>query len=173
MAVGKSVVGRRLARRLKRPFVDIDQAIEKKEGMKVREIFDHTGEAYFRRLEKQTLAEVLERNGQVIATGGGAVLDEENLALLKKRSLLIYLKAAPEVLHQRSGTGGKRPLLKGHDTQKRIEELLKQREKRYAQAHFSIDTRGLPVKEIVEKIIREIESRSQNPEVRRGRKEGL
>ena len=69
-------------------FVDIDQAIEKKEGMKVREIFDHTGEAYFRRLEKQTLAEVLERNGQVIATGGGAVLDEENLALLKKRSLL-------------------------------------------------------------------------------------
>jgi shikimate kinase len=173
MAVGKSAVGRKLARRLKRPFVDLDQAIEKTAGMKVREIFDQKGEAYFRRLEKQALAEILLRDGQVIATGGGVVLDDENLTLLKEKSLLICLKATPEILRRRAGTGKKRPLLKGHDRKKRIDELLKQRGERYAQAHFSIDTSGLSVKEIVEKIIREIESRSQDSEVRRERKEGF
>jgi len=153
MAVGKSAVGRRLARRLKRPFVDLDQTIEKKEKMRVHEIFNLKGEAYFRRLEKQALAEVLARNGQVVATGGGAILDDENLALLKEKSLLICLKASPETLQRRSGTGKKRPLLKGHDRQKRIEELLSQREERYDQAHVSIDTSGLSVKTIVEKIL--------------------
>lgn len=153
MAVGKSVVGRRLARRLKRPFVDLDQAIEKKAGMKVREIFDHKGEAHFRRLEKQALAEVLARNGQVIATGGGAVLDEENLALLKEKSVLICLKAIPEIVRRRAGTGKNRPLLKGHDRQKRIDELLKQREERYAQAQLSIDTTSLGADEVVAEIV--------------------
>jgi shikimate kinase len=153
MAVGKSVVGRRLARRLKRRFVDLDQTIEKKEKMRVHEIFDLKGESYFRRLEKQALAEVLARNGQVIATGGGVILDDENLALLKEKSLFICLKAAPEILQRRAGSGKKRPLLKGHDRRKRIEELLKQREDRYDQAHVNIDTSGLSVKKIVEKIV--------------------
>lgn len=152
MAVGKSAVGRKLARRLKRSFVDLDQAIEKKAGMKVRDIFGRKGEAYFRRLEKQALVEILLRDGQVIATGGGVVLDDENLTLLKEKSLLICLKATPEILRRRAGTGKKRPLLKGYDRQKRIDELLKQREECYAQAHVSIDTTSLSTEEVVAEI---------------------
>jgi shikimate kinase len=73
MAVGKSAIGRTLAKKLRRRFVDLDRVIEKSEGRKVREIFEHKGEAYFRQLEKQALAEVLEKNNQIIATGGGSV----------------------------------------------------------------------------------------------------
>ena len=167
MAVGKSVVGRRLARRLKQRFVDLDQAIKETEGMKVQEIFKRKGEAYFRKVEKQILKELLRHNGQVIATGGGAIMDEENLRLLKQKSLLICLTAPFKTLLQRSGTGKERPLLKGDNRQKRIEGLLRRREKSYAQAHLSIDTSDLSVGEVVEKIIREMESRSQIPEARR------
>ncbi len=153
MAVGKSAVGRALARRLKRRFVDLDRVIEKFEGMKVKDIFRREGEAYFRRLEKQKLAQVLEQENQVIATGGGVVLDEDNIRLLREKSLLICLTAPAEVLLKRAGTGARRPLLKGGDRRERIEELLKQRERNYAQAHAAIDTSDLTVGEIVEKIV--------------------
>ncbi len=160
MAVGKSVVGRRLARRLKRPFVDLDQAIERTEGMRVEEIFNRKGEAYFRKAEKQTLREILRQGGQVIATGGGAVMNEENLHLLKQRSLLICLTAPPEALLKRSVGSKERPLLEGNDRQKRIEELLRQREKSYDQAHVIIDTSCLSVDEVVEEIIEVIDQLS-------------
>ncbi|MBI2359149.1 MAG: hypothetical protein HYV04_09630 [Deltaproteobacteria bacterium] len=103
MAVGKSVVGQRLARRLKRRFVDLDRLIERAEGMKVQEIFDRKGEAYFRAVEKRKLRDVLGHDGQVIATGGGAVMDEENLRLLKQKSFLICLSAAAQI-GRRKGT---------------------------------------------------------------------
>ena len=153
MAVGKSAVGRALARRLKRRFVDLDRVIEKFEGMKVKDIFRHEGEAYFRRLEKQKLAQVLELENQIIATGGGVVMDADNVKLLREKSLLICLEAPAEVLLKRAGTGAKRPLLKGGNRQERIEGLLKQREKNYAQAHAAIDTSDLTIEQIVEKII--------------------
>ena len=98
MAVGKSAVGRKLALKLKLPFVDLDQAIEAREEVKIKEIFECKGEAYFRKVEKETMKEILSRDGQVIATGGGAVMDSENLHLLKQRSVLISLIAPPETL---------------------------------------------------------------------------
>ncbi|MBI2367347.1 MAG: shikimate kinase [Deltaproteobacteria bacterium] len=153
MAVGKSAVGRALAKRLERRFVDLDRVIEKSEQMKVKDIFSRKGEAYFRRSEKQKLAQVLEQENQVIATGGGVVMDEDNIRLLREKSLLICLTASAEVLLKRAGTGARRPLLKGGDRRERIEELLKQREKNYAQAHAAIDTSDLTVEEIVEKIV--------------------
>jgi shikimate kinase len=153
MAVGKSAVGRALAKRLKLRFVDLDRVIEKSEQMKVKDIFSRKGEAYFRRLEKQTLAQVLEQENQIIATGGGVVMDEDNVKLLRERSLLVCLTASAEVLLKRAGPGAKRPLLKGGDRRERIEELLKQREKNYAQAHAAIDTSDLTIGEIVEKIV--------------------
>ena len=156
MAVGKSVVGRRLAQRLKRPFVDLDHAIEDREGVRVEEIFRLKGEAYFRKVEKETLKEILSRDGQVIATGGGAVTDEENLQLLKGRSVLVYLTASPERLLQRSGPDPHRPLLKGANRLKRIEELLGQRERVYREAHISIDTEHVPVAKVVDEIIKAI-----------------
>lgn len=153
MAVGKSAVGRALAKSLKRRFVDLDRVIEKSEGMKVKDIFSREGEAYFRRLEKQKLAQLLDQENQIIATGGGVVMDEDNVRLLREKSLLICLTASAEVLLKRAGTGAKRPLLKGGDRRERIEELLKQRETNYAQAHAAIDTSDLTIGEIVEKIV--------------------
>ncbi len=140
MAVGKSAVGRHLARRLKRRFVDLDRVIEKAAGLKVRQIFSQTGEPGFRKLEKEALAQILGQERQVIATGGGVVMDEENLRLLREKTLLICLTASTKVLLKRTGNGVKRPLLKGTSRKERIEELLRQREKKYAQAHALIDT---------------------------------
>jgi shikimate kinase len=161
MAAGKSAVGRKLALRLARPFVDLDRAIEAAEGMTVRAIFEHKGEAFFRDLEKRKLSEVLGRSGQVVATGGGAIVDEDNLRLLKEKSLLICLSATPQTLAQRAGSGRRRPLLKGEDRQGKIESILSQREKIYAQAHLVIDTSALSIDEVVEKILEQLPERGR------------
>ena len=153
MAVGKSAVGRKLARRLKRRFVDLDRAIEKCEGLKVREIFENKGEPYFRQLEKQALAQVLQANGQIIATGGGVVLYEDNLRLLQERSLIVCLMADVNAIVRRAGRGTQRPLLTTSDKSQRINELLKQRKEYYANAHIQIDTSDLTVDEVVGKIL--------------------
>ena len=153
MAVGKSAVGRALARKLRRRFVDLDRLIEKAEGMTVGDIFNQKGEPYFRRLEKKLLVEVLQRQGQVIATGGGVVMDEENVEILREKSVLVCLTASPQALLKRAGNGAKRPLLGGTDRRGRIEELLKQREKNYGQARAFVDTSDLTVDQVVKKII--------------------
>ncbi|MGH7770194.1 MAG: shikimate kinase [Candidatus Binatia bacterium] len=167
MAAGKTVVGRQLALRLDWPFVDLDRAIEEAEGMKVREIFAHKGEAFFRALEKRKLREVLDGEGQVVATGGGAVVDEENLRLLKEKSLLICLSATPEKLVQRAGSGRGRPLLKGEDRKGKIDSLLSRREKIYAQAHLTIDTSALSIDDVVEKIMAQLRITEGNVRIRR------
>ena len=151
--MGKSAVGRTLARKLKRRFVDLDNVIEKAEGMKIRDIFEQKGEAYFRQREKEALAQVLKRDGQIIATGGGVVLDRENIKLLRDRALLICLAASTDVLLKRAGHGGRRPLLKGSNRKERIEEISKQRVARYAEAHACIETSDLTVNEVAEQII--------------------
>jgi shikimate kinase len=163
MAVGKSAVGRNLARRLRRRFVDLDALIEKTEGCKIREIFARQGEEYFRGLEKQMLNEVLARRGQVIATGGGIVMDEENLRLLQEKSRLVGLTASTEALLSRIGRNSKRPLLKGGDVRARVEELLRERQGRYEQAKITIDTSGLTIDQVVDKIIFALEQAQEKP----------
>jgi len=153
MAVGKSAVGRNLAKRLRRRFVDLDRMIEKRAGLKVREIFEQKGEPYFRQLEKQTLAELLQQPGQVIATGGGVVMDEENLRLLKDKTLLVCLTASTDAILARVGNGTKRPLLKGQNRRERIEELLALRTDKYAQAHVTVDTTALTLDQVVDQIV--------------------
>jgi shikimate kinase len=153
MAVGKSVVGRNLARRLGRRFVDLDKLIEKNEGMKVKEIFRQKGESHFRQAEKEALVQVLLQSGQVIATGGGVVMDEENLRLLREKSFLVWLTAAPEVLRRRAGNGRQRPLLTGGGRSQRIRQLMTQRKKNYSQAHVSVDTTDLTVDQVAEQIV--------------------
>ena len=156
MAVGKSAVGRNLAKRLQRHFVDLDRLIEKVEGRKVREIFAEKGEPFFRQLEKRILAETLQKGGQVLATGGGVIMDDENLALLREKTTLVGLTASLETLLDRAGSGAKRPLLKGANRRERVEELLKQRGSRYAQAHFTVDTSDLTLEQVVDKIIEQL-----------------
>jgi shikimate kinase len=153
MAVGKSAVGRNLAKRLQRRFVDLDRLIEKAEEKKVPEIFAAKGEAYFRQLEKRTLVEILRKTGQVIATGGGIVMDDDNLNLLREQTTLIRLTAPIDTLLARAGNGSKRPLLKGADRRLRVEELMRQRESKYAQAHFTVETNNLTMAQVVDKIV--------------------
>jgi shikimate kinase len=161
MAVGKSAIGRTLAKKLRRRFVDLDRVIERAEGSKVREIFEHKGEAYFRQLEKQALADVLEENNQVIATGGGVILDDQNLQILREKALLIGLSAEMDVLLARAGDATKRPLLQGSNRREKIEDLLRQRAARYAQAHVTIDTSNLTVDQVVKRIMGMLEVRKK------------
>jgi shikimate kinase len=158
MAVGKSAVGRTLAKRLRRRFLDLDRVIEKAEGMKVRDIFAQKGQPYFRQREKEALAQVLQGGDQVIATGGGVVMDEDNVRLLRERALLICLTASTDALARRVGNGGKRPLLRGADRKERIEELLREREPKYAQADAIIDTTDLTIDQVVDRVIELIHS---------------
>ena len=160
MAVGKSAVGRYLAKRLRRRFVDLDRLIEKSEDMKVREIFEQKGEAYFRQVEKRTLAAVLHQDGQIIATGGGIVLDDDNLALLREKTFLIGLSASTDVILSRVRNSTTRPLLKGADRRERIEELFNSRQARYAQARFTIDTGALTLAQVVDKIVEIVNSQN-------------
>jgi len=153
MAVGKTDVGRKLARRLGWRFVDVDRAVEKSAGLRVQEIFNRHGEARFRDLEKAQLKEILGGERQVIATGGGAVLDPENLALLKEKALLICLTATPETILGRAGDG-KRPLLDVADRGARVRELLRERAPVYAQAHTAIDTENRSIDEVVAEVLR-------------------
>lgn len=167
MAVGKSAVGRNLAKKLKRRFVDLDRVIEKNEGKKVREIFSENGELYFRQAEKQALADVLEQRDQIIATGGGVIMDQDNLDLLKEKTLLVCLTASTEVILKRVGNGTKRPLLKGNNRQERIEQLLGERQKKYSQAHLSVDTSDATIEQVVDKIIDQLknpDSADANPD---------
>jgi len=161
MEVGKSAIGRTLAKKLRRRFVDLDRVIERAEGSKVREIFEHKGEAYFRQLEKQALVDVLEENNQVIATGGGVILDDQNLQILREKALLIGLSAEMDVLLARAGDATKRPLLQGSNRREKIEDLLRQRAARYAQAHVTIDTSNLTVDQVVKKIMGMLEVRKR------------
>ncbi len=153
MAVGKTRVGRELASRLGWRFIDVDRAIERDEGRKVQEIFRRDGEARFRALEKQKLKEILARERQVIATGGGAVMDEENLAWLKEKTLLVCLTATAETILGRV-RGAERPLLDVADREARVRELMRLRAPVYARAHATIDTENLSVKEVVEEVLR-------------------
>ena len=152
MAAGKTAVGRRLAQPLGWSFVDLDAVIEADEGCAVREIFASRGEGYFREREKAALGKVLEGSEQVIALGGGAVVDPDNLKLLKQRSRLVWLKVSPRTVLGRVGETDDRPLLRGGDRLRRIEELSAQREDIYAQAHVAVDTDDLTVEQVVERI---------------------
>jgi shikimate kinase len=107
-------------------------------------------------LEKRKLSEVLYLDGQIIATGGGTIVDEENLRLLQEKSLLICLTAPPETLMRRSASGQARPLLQGEDRASKIEALLNRRESVYARAHLVIDTGDLSIDGVVDKILEQI-----------------
>ncbi len=161
MGSGKSTVGRRLARRLGYGYIDTDQMVESKTGKKVAEIFKEEGEAVFRALERQIVEKASSCGGRVIACGGGAVIDPENVLALKRNGALIYLKASQASLMKRLERGiEKRPLLKGEDVEARIRELLKQRIKIYEDvADEVVNTDGLSPAGVVEEIMRMVRSK--------------
>ena len=123
MGAGKTTIGRQLARRLHRRFVDCDHEIEERTGVKVPIIFEIEGETGFRKRETQVIAELADEPGLVVATGGGAVMAPENRACLSSRGLVIYLAVAPFHLWERTRNDTGRPLLQVPNPRRRIEEL--------------------------------------------------
>lgn len=153
MGTGKTVVAEELAKRLKMNFVDLDDLIERKEGKKINQIFAEKGEPYFRQVEKEIVKEVSCQKAQVIACGGGVVLDEGNVQNLKRNGIMICLSARPEIILERTKGYIHRPLLNVEDPKRKIEELLRFRAPFYAKADYTIDTSVLTIEKVVEKII--------------------
>lgn len=147
MGTGKSTVGKLLAKRLKRRWVDVDQRIEEAEKRKISEIFEKDGEAHFRRLEKEMVEKVSAESDAVIMTGGGAVLDAANRAALRKNGLIIALTAKPETIFERVKKSRHRPLLKG-DPMAEIRRLLAEREPLYRQSDAIFETDGKTAAEV-------------------------
>ena len=142
MGTGKTSVGKILARRLNRPAVDVDLYIERKEKRRISEIFRDAGEAYFRSVEKETIREICGQGGLVITTGGGTVMDPENLDALKASGWVIGLSAAPETIYRRIKDSRHRPLLDGTDKFSEIRRLLAVRRPFYEKADFHFETDG-------------------------------
>jgi shikimate kinase len=154
MGVGKTTIGRQLAVALGREFVDLDHAIEARCGVRIATIFDIEGEAGFRRRETAALDEYTRRPGLVLATGGGAVLAEDNRRMLGERGCGVYLRAGADELYRRVARDRGRPLLRIDDPRQRIVDLLAQREPLYESvAEVTLDTGDQPVAQVLRNLL--------------------
>jgi len=155
MGVGKSTVGRRLAYRLHLPFVDSDHEIEEAAGLTIAEMFEKYGEQEFRDGERRVIARLVDGNPKVIATGGGAFMNEQTRSLILERATAIWLDADVEVLAERVGRrAGSRPLLNGSDPREKLAALAKIRNPIYALAPIHIRSRPLPHEATVDAIMK-------------------
>ena len=150
MGTGKSLVARRLAKRLGGRFVDTDCWIEQEANMPIAQIFATEGEAAFRQRERQAITRACQEKEMVIATGGGAIVDRENARTMKASGPVICLTARPEVILQRVQGDTTRPLLQGPNPLENIRRLLADRAEAYARADITIDTSSLGPDAIVE-----------------------
>lgn len=153
MGVGKTTIGKRLAKRLDKKFIDSDREIEKRTGASINLIFDVEGEQGFRERETRAIDELSEVSGVVIATGGGAILSENNRNMLTERGVVVYLSATPELLMKRTAYDQNRPLLNTHDKLGRIKSILAEREPIYNKiADIRISVDKMSIKRIVDEI---------------------
>jgi shikimate kinase len=155
---GKSTAGRQLAASLGYAFTDADAEIERRIGMSIRAYFDLEGEAAFREIEQQVIADLVRRPLQVLATGGGAVLREVNRRELKQHTTVVYLRASPEELFRRLRHDTSRPLLQVPDPLRKLQELFRQRDPLYREvAHYVIETGRPSVATLVNMISMQLE----------------
>ena len=147
MGAGKSSIGRRLAAQLGIPFIDADAEIESAAGMTIPEIFDKHGEPYFRAGEARVIARLLDNGPQVLATGGGSLMDVQTRTLIGEKGVSIWLKADIDVLLKRTKRRNDRPLAE------KIRDLLPIREPLYAQADIVVQSRDEPHDNIVDEIM--------------------
>lgn len=156
MGVGKSTVGRRLAARLKLPFVDADHEIEQAAAMTIAEIFEKYGEEYFRDGERRVIARLMDGRAKVIATGGGAFINADTRALMLRDALVIWLDAEVEVLADRVRRRDTRPLLRNRDAGEVLRDLAAKRNPIYAEAHLRIPSQNAPHEATVKSILQVI-----------------
>ena len=153
MGVGKSTIGRRLAKRLALPFVDSDDEIERAADHTIPEIFDRFGEPSFRDGERRVIARLLDGPPRVIATGGGAFINEATRRLILERCLAIWLDADVEILAERVSRRSNRPLLKGKDPVSLLRDLAAVRNPIYAEAHLHIRSESTPHEKTVDQLM--------------------
>lgn len=158
MGAGKSTIGRRLAARLHLPFVDSDDEIEKAAGMSVGRLFETYGEAHFRDGEKRVIERLMGGKAKVIATGGGAFVQDDTRALILEKGIAIWLDADLDILAERVSRRDTRPLLRNKDPKAVLSDLAEKRNPLYAQAHFRIRSDSGAHEETVERIMQAISS---------------
>lgn len=160
---GKTTIGRQLARRLGREFRDLDHEIESSTGVRIPVIFEFEGESGFRRRETEMLASLAAKSGQVVATGGGAVLSQENRFIMKQSGIVVYLCANPDTLFERTRLDQNRPLLQVSNPRETLVALHEQRDPLYRGiADLTIPTPGGHPGRIVKRLERELEERCAN-----------
>ena len=158
MGVGKSTVGRRLARRLGLPFVDSDAAIEDAAGLSPAEVFERYGEQDFRDGERRLVARLVDQGDlQVIATGGGAFVDPRTRELLNARAVTVWLDAPVDILTERTSRRDTRAQLRDGDPKETLERLANERRAAYEQAHIHVKSGVGAHREVVEAIVRALE----------------
>jgi shikimate kinase len=154
MGVGKSSIGRRLGARLGLPFVDADAEIETAAGMSIADIFARHGEAAFRSGESRVIARLLDSGPQILATGGGAVMNPDTRALIKEKGVSVWLSADFDLLMRRiSKRKAERPMLHTADPAATLRSLLAEREPIYAQADLTVQSREVPHDAVVNEIV--------------------
>ncbi len=152
MGVGKSAIGRRLARRLDLPFIDADAEIEAAAGSTIEEFFEQHGEAAFRAGERRVIARLLDGEPHVLATGGGAFMDAETRSLVKSRGISIWLNADLDTLVDRVVRRNNRPLLKGGDERQILSDLMAVRNPVYAEADIAVASVDQPLGEMTDRV---------------------
>lgn len=150
---GKSAIGRRLAPRLDLPFIDADEEIERAAGKSIKDIFAEHGEAYFRDGERRVIARLLASGPQVLATGGGAMMDAETRRTVKRAGISIWVKAELPVLLRRVAKRNNRPLFEGRDAETVMTELMEARNPVFATADIIVESREIPHEVIVDEIV--------------------
>ena len=157
MGVGKSTVGRRLAKRLGLSFVDSDAEIEDAAGYPAAEIFERYGETDFRDGERRLVARLIEGEVRVIATGGGAYIDQRTRELLNERAITIWLDAPVDILAERTSRRDTRAQLRNGDPKAVLEKLADERRASYAQAHIHVRSGDGAHKDVVEAVIQALD----------------
>jgi shikimate kinase len=163
MGTGKSTIGRLVAAELQRDFMDMDTIIEQREGRTINQIIGDSGEAYFRQLEANLCRELAAQSGLVIATGGGALVPEENLRVMERSGLVVCLDCDPTILWKRIGRSKNRPMLAAHDEGRfaRMMALLEKRGPAYGRIKHHLDMTHLSSKEAVKQICELVNQRGE------------
>lgn len=162
MGAGKSSVGRKLAARLAVPFFDADTEVEAAAGMSVARVFETLGEAEFRKGERRVIARLLDKPVHVLATGGGAFMDDETRDLIRRRAVSVWLRASLDTLAERTGRRDDRPLLQGGNPREILHRLMTEREPVYAQADVTVDSDTRPTDETVDRVLKALAEYTPN-----------
>lgn len=166
MGSGKTTIGRSLAKKLNLRFIDADQEIEARTGASIPLIFEIEGEASFRQREAEVIRDLTDQDGIVLATGGGAVLNDISRQLLRERGTVVYLRASVTSILQRTSHDKNRPLLQTADPKSTIEELSRQRAPLYQEvAHITVETGRPNVHSVVQNILVQLERNTIIPVV--------